>query len=147
MDILKEKEDIKLEKIFIIFLILHLVVWSTICLIRQIMPIDAMECVYWGSFADFGTNKHPPLAGWMAYFVYNLFHKTASRVGKNVICHLFKFVATFLLVCTLRFIHTACLHVCFVVSRRVRHLTHQAIVEQCLSNKHNNKQACKTCPF
>ena len=76
MDILKEKKDIKLEKIFIIFLILHLVVWSTICLIRQIMPIDAMECVYWGSFADFGTNKHPPLAGWMAYFVYNLFHKT-----------------------------------------------------------------------
>ena len=62
-----------LNKIFIIFLVLHVALWSLLPLIRQILPIDAMECVYWGSLADFGTNKHPPLAGWIAYFVYNIF--------------------------------------------------------------------------
>ena len=68
---MEEKSKINLDKIFIIFLVLHLIVWSVIPLLRQIMPIDAMECVYWGSLMDLGTNKHPPLAGWMAYFVYN----------------------------------------------------------------------------
>ena len=46
-----------LNKIFFIFLILHIALWSLLPLIRQILPIDAMECVYWGSLADFGTNN------------------------------------------------------------------------------------------
>jgi len=65
-----------LKKIFIIFLILHVIVWSLLPLIRQILPIDAMECVYWGGLIDLGTNKHPPLAGWIAYIVYNLLGKS-----------------------------------------------------------------------
>ena len=72
----KEQSKINLDKIFIIFLILHTIVWSVLPLLREIMPIDAMECIYWGGLMDLGTNKHPPLAGWMAYFVYNLFGKT-----------------------------------------------------------------------
>lgn len=67
---------LNLKKIFYIFLILHVLVWSTLPLLREIMPIDAMECIYWGGYMDFGTNKHPPLAGWLAYFVYNLLGKT-----------------------------------------------------------------------
>lgn len=73
---MEEKLEINLKKIFIIFLILHIIVWSVLPLVRQIMPIDAMECIYWGGLTDFGTNKHPPLAGWIAYFVYNLLGKT-----------------------------------------------------------------------
>ena len=62
-----------LKKLFIIFLFFHVAVWSLLPLIRTIMPIDAMECIYWGSLTDFGTNKHPPLAAWLAYFVYSIF--------------------------------------------------------------------------
>lgn len=71
----KAVNRINIKRIFIIFLILHLTVWSTLSLVRQIMPIDAMECIYWGGLADLGTNKHPPLAGRIAYIVYNLFGK------------------------------------------------------------------------
>ncbi len=69
-------KKINSNKIFCIFLILHLLIWSIIPLLRAIMPIDAMECIYWGGLMDFGTNKHPPLAGWIAYWVYNLFGKS-----------------------------------------------------------------------
>ena len=72
---MEKKTNINLNRIFIIFLILHIIIWSGISLLRQIFPIDAMECVYWGGLADLGTNKHPPLAGWIAYIVYNLFNK------------------------------------------------------------------------
>lgn len=70
------EKKLNLNKIFFIFLILHLLIWSVIPLLRAIMPIDAMECIYWGGLMDFGTNKHPPLAGWIAYWVYNLLGKS-----------------------------------------------------------------------
>lgn len=73
---MEKKSEINLKKVFIIFLVLHITVWSVLSLVRQILPIDAMECIYWGSLADLGTNKHPPLAGWVAYFVYNFLGKT-----------------------------------------------------------------------
>ena len=58
------------KKSFYIFLLVHLIVWSSIGLIRTVMPTDALEGIYWGSFLDFGTPKHPPLFGWLAYFIY-----------------------------------------------------------------------------
>ena len=73
---IQEKSNINLDKIFVIFLALHVIIWSVLSLIRQVLPIDAAECVYWGSLLDFGTNKHPPLAGWIAYFVYNILGKS-----------------------------------------------------------------------
>lgn len=76
MDLPEKDTKINLDRIFKIFLILHLVVWSVLPLVRQILPIDALECIYWGGLADFGTNKHPPLAGWIAYLVYNIFGKS-----------------------------------------------------------------------
>ena len=75
MNLIKNNLNINLDKIFKFFLILHVLVWSILPLVRQILPIDALECVYWGSLIDFGTNKHPPLAGWIAYFVHNNFGK------------------------------------------------------------------------
>lgn len=38
---------------------------------RHVMSIDAMEAVKWGELLSFGTNKHPPLTGWLASAVYN----------------------------------------------------------------------------
>ena len=58
------------KKCFYIFLAVHLIVWSCIGLIRTILPTDALEGIYWGSFMDFGTPKHPPLFGWIAYLTY-----------------------------------------------------------------------------
>lgn len=74
----KKLNKLNLDIIFIIFLIFHVIIWSLLPLIREILPIDAMECIYWGSLIDFGTNKHPPLAAWLAYFVYNIFKSDFS---------------------------------------------------------------------
>ena len=62
---------VKAEKrAFYIFLAVHFMVWSCIGLIRTVLPTDALEGIYWGSFMDFGTPKHPPLFGWLAYLTY-----------------------------------------------------------------------------
>ncbi len=58
------------KKAFYTFLLVHLIVWSCVGLIRTVLPTDALEGIYWGSFTDFGTPKHPPLFGWLAYFSY-----------------------------------------------------------------------------
>ena len=61
------------RKWFIGFLIIHLLVWSCIGLIRTVLPTDSLEGIYWGSLQDFGTPKHPPLAGWLTYITYTVF--------------------------------------------------------------------------
>ena len=74
MDILKQIKNLSYEqKMFAVFLIVHLLVWSLIGLIRTVLPTDALEGIYWGSLHDFGTPKHPPFAGWVTYWVYSLF--------------------------------------------------------------------------
>ncbi len=66
-------QDMSPKKIFIIFLIIHVVVCSAIGLIRTVLPTDALEGIYWGGLHDFGTPKHPPLSGWIGYLVYSIF--------------------------------------------------------------------------
>jgi len=61
------------KKWFIAFLLIHLVVWSCVGLIRTVLPTDSLEGIYWGSLHDFGTPKHPPLAGWLTYLTYYIF--------------------------------------------------------------------------
>lgn len=64
-------KNIKEEnRLFYTFLAIHLIVWTAICLIRVVMPTDALEGVYWGSLHDWGTPKHPPLAGWLTYLAF-----------------------------------------------------------------------------
>ena len=58
------------RKLFITFLLIHLVVWSSIGLIRTVLPTDSLEGIFWGSLHDFGTPKHPPLAGWLTYLAF-----------------------------------------------------------------------------
>ena len=76
MNLLK---NIKYEhKLFILFLLIHLLVWTGVGMIRTVLPTDALEGIYWGSLHDFGTPKHPPLAGWITYLVYSLFKSDFS---------------------------------------------------------------------
>lgn len=63
----------KCKKNFLIFLLIHLLVWSCIGLIRSVLPTDSLEGIYWGSLFDFGSPKHPPLAAWISVGVYSLF--------------------------------------------------------------------------
>mgnify|MGYP003296726614 CR=1 FL=1 len=58
------------NKVFYSFLAIHLIVWVAIAMIRTVMQTDALEGVYWGSLHDWGTPKHPPLAGWLTYLAY-----------------------------------------------------------------------------
>lgn len=64
----------KNKNIFYIFLAAHVLLWTLILnLTRDVLSFDAMEAVSWGELVDFGTNKHPPLSGWIAASFYNLF--------------------------------------------------------------------------
>lgn len=73
---LKNTDDEK--KAFGIFLLVHLIIWSTIGLIRTVLPTDALEGIYWGGLQDFGTPKHPPFAGWVTYWIYSIFRNDFS---------------------------------------------------------------------
>ncbi len=57
---------------FQVFLFLHCVFWSLLPLMRKALPMDSIEAISWGRYCDFGTNKHPPLSGWLAYFFYDV---------------------------------------------------------------------------
>lgn len=72
-----EKWDYE-HKMLCIFLLIHFLVWTGISLIRTVLPTDALEGIYWGSLHDFGTPKHPPLAGWVTYWVYAVFKTDLS---------------------------------------------------------------------
>ncbi|MDR1327780.1 MAG: glycosyltransferase family 39 protein [Heliobacteriaceae bacterium] len=63
------------QRAFVIFLIVHVVVWSLLPFVRDLLPVDALETIAWGGLWDFGTHKHPPLSGWMGYIAYNLLGK------------------------------------------------------------------------
>ena len=65
--------EIAKKKIFYCFLVINALLWSFICLFRNVMGDDALEAISWGELIDFGTNKHPPLSGWLMGGVYHLF--------------------------------------------------------------------------
>ena len=68
----------KEKKIFIIFILIHFVLWSCVGLIRLVLPTDSLEGIYWGSLHDFGTPKHPPLAGWLTFITWAVFKSDIS---------------------------------------------------------------------
>ena len=70
MDLSFLKNISKEKKYFLIFLLVHFIVWTCIGLIRTVLPTDSLEGIYWGYLHDFGTPKHPPLAGWLTYLAY-----------------------------------------------------------------------------
>ena len=66
------------QKMFFIFIIVNLIVWPLVGTIRTVLPTDSLEGIFWGSLHDFGTPKHPPLAGWLTYLVYTIFKSDVS---------------------------------------------------------------------
>lgn len=54
------------------FLTIHFLVWTCLPLLRRSLPMDSIEAVIWGQYCDWGTNKHPPLSGVLAYLFYTL---------------------------------------------------------------------------
>ena len=59
------------KQILCIFLIINSLLWSYLQLLRNIISIDSMEAITWGELFSFGTNKHPPLSGWLIAPIYN----------------------------------------------------------------------------
>ena len=50
-----------INKLFYIFLIIHLIVWTLIpTFTNHNLPLDTIEALAWGSNLDWGFNKHPP---------------------------------------------------------------------------------------
>ena len=76
--------NIKLSKkqIFILFLLINALAWIILSSFRNIIGNDALEAISWGELVDFGTNKHPPLSGWLMGGFYNLFghHDIAAYI-------------------------------------------------------------------
>ena len=50
-----------------IILLLQLVLWTLVpSLLYNVLPLDSLEAVAWGSGFSLGNAKHPPLTGWIA---------------------------------------------------------------------------------
>ncbi len=63
----------KLSKKFISLLLFSFAVWSVVPMLRLSLSMDTQEAIVWGKYCLFGTTKHAPLSGWVAYAWYTLF--------------------------------------------------------------------------
>tara|TARA_Y100000590_G_scaffold374240_1_gene438463 strand:- start:24 stop:326 length:303 start_codon:yes stop_codon:yes gene_type:complete len=64
----------KVNEIFIIFLLIHLFVWTLIPAIsNNNLPLDTIEALAWGNSLDWGFNKHPPLSAVAVEIFYQIF--------------------------------------------------------------------------
>ena len=62
------------SKIFFLFLIIHLFVWTLIPSLTNVnLPLDTIEALAWGSNLDWGFNKHPPMSAFAIEFIYQIF--------------------------------------------------------------------------
>ena len=62
------------SKIFFLFLIIHLFVWTLIPSLTNVnLPLDTIEALAWGSNLDWGFNKHPPMSAFAFEFFYQIF--------------------------------------------------------------------------
>ena len=63
----------KFNKTLFVFLSLHFILWSVLpILFRANLPMDSAEALIWGFIGEWGTNKHPPLSGWLADVIYQI---------------------------------------------------------------------------
>ena len=63
-----------INKLFYIFLIIHLFVWTLIpSITNQNLPLDTIEALAWGSNLDWGFNKHPPASAFFVEIFYQIF--------------------------------------------------------------------------
>ena len=67
-------ENRNINKIFLIFLFFHLIIWTLIpSITNKNLPLDTIEALAWGSNLDWGFNKHPPMSGFFVEFFFQLF--------------------------------------------------------------------------
>ena len=63
-----------INKVFLVFLSLHLIVWTLIPALSNVnLPLDTIEHLAWGSNLDWGFNKHPPLVAIVLEFFFQIF--------------------------------------------------------------------------
>lgn len=65
-----------LQKKYILFFLLSALIWCIVPMLRHSLPLDTQEAIIWGKYCLWGTTKHPPLSGWIAWGFYNLIGKT-----------------------------------------------------------------------
>ena len=63
---------VSLKKIFVMILVFGALLWSVVPWLRSSLPMDTAEAIVWGKYCLWGTTKHPPLSGWLAYGFYHL---------------------------------------------------------------------------
>ena len=65
---------INFNKILIIFLFSHLIIWTLIPSISNgNLPLDVIEALAWGHGWPLGWDKHPPLSVWFPGFFFKIF--------------------------------------------------------------------------
>ncbi len=63
-----------INKAFILFLFLHLLVWTLIPSLTNVnLPLDTIEALAWGSNLEWGFNKHPPFSAFATETFYQVF--------------------------------------------------------------------------
>ena len=68
------KNHKKITKIFYIFLISHLLIWTLVPSLSNInLPLDTIEALAWGSNLDWGFNKHPPFSAFAVEVFFSFF--------------------------------------------------------------------------
>ena len=77
---------------FIIFLFCHFSVWGLLPLFRPNAQLDSVEAILWGFNGGWGFDKHPPLSGWLADWVYQIFPLDFSIYLLSQIAIVFGFV-------------------------------------------------------
>ena len=63
-----------ISKVFILFLFVHLLMWTLIPTISNInLPLDTIEALAWGSNLSWGFDKHPPFSAFAVQVFYLVF--------------------------------------------------------------------------
>ena len=63
-----------INKVFIIFILAHLFLWTLIPSISNLnLPLDTIEALAWGSNLDWGFSKHPPFSAFAVETFYKIF--------------------------------------------------------------------------
>ena len=65
-----------LQKKYLLFLLISTFIWAVVPMLRYSLPLDTQEALVWGKYCLWGTTKHPPLSGWLAWSFYNLVGQT-----------------------------------------------------------------------
>ncbi len=85
----------KYDSYFYAFLVVHIVVWTLLpTLLRDNLPLDAIEAISWGYEWQFGYLKHPPFSAWLAEGMFRIFPGQWSIYFLSQLCVGFALLAT-----------------------------------------------------